>query len=138
MKKEKNRLLVLICSCQGYQDRKVKASDSDGCKAKRAACRETWLATLPHGVSYAFFVGVIQHALPLSHKFVLYPLPEIRFCDVLFGFDARDCDVALVFFPECPLLITVLDLERHKKRVIVKPVFVLFYKCTVSLVSRKS
>ena len=60
MKKEKNRLLVLICSCQGYQDRKVKASDSDGCKAKRAACRETWLATLPHGVSYAFFVGGAQ------------------------------------------------------------------------------
>lgn len=58
--KEKARLLVLVCSCQGYQDRNIKSADSAGCKAKRAACRETWLADMPPGVSYAFFVGGAQ------------------------------------------------------------------------------
>lgn len=53
----KNRLLVLVCSCLGYKDRNVRASDADGCKAKRDACRKTWLACPPPGVQYAFFIG---------------------------------------------------------------------------------
>lgn len=51
------RLFVLVCSCHGYHDRKVRATDADGCKAKRDACRQTWLSHIPEGVRYAFFVG---------------------------------------------------------------------------------
>lgn len=53
----KARLLVLVCSCLGYQDRSVRAVNAAGSKAKRDACRKTWLANIPAGVSYAFFIG---------------------------------------------------------------------------------
>lgn len=54
------RLLVLVCSCREYVDRHVRSSDAAGCAAKRQACRETWLAELPPGVQYAFFMGGTQ------------------------------------------------------------------------------
>ncbi|MGN0836193.1 MAG: hypothetical protein ACI4OS_02025 [Akkermansia sp.] len=53
----KARLLVLVCSCLGYHDRSVRAVNAAGSKAKREACRKTWLANIPEGVTYAFFVG---------------------------------------------------------------------------------
>lgn len=51
------RLMVLICSCQGYSDRIVRVANAERCRTKRQACRETWLANRPAGVQYAFFVG---------------------------------------------------------------------------------
>ncbi len=54
------RILVLVCSCLGFIDRTVRAADAAGCAAKRAACRETWLARRPEGVRYAFFVGASE------------------------------------------------------------------------------
>lgn len=58
MKRENHvRLLVLVCSCHEYADRKTRAAGREECKLKRQACRETWLADLPQGVQYAFFVG---------------------------------------------------------------------------------
>ncbi len=51
------RLLVLVCSCHKYIDRKKRAVDADGCRRKRQTCRDTWLDDKPAGVDYAFFVG---------------------------------------------------------------------------------
>lgn len=54
-------LRLLICSCAGHE-------------AQRAACRETWLAKLPQGVTYRFFMG--GDTAPVDEPDVMY-LPGV-------------------------------------------------------------